>query len=184
MGLEKEVSSNVLITYMTTGVLLQKLIRRKCLKEYTHIIIDEIHERNQDLDFLLLIIRKFLFTNSSQTKVILMSATIDAKEFAEYFRRSHIPPIIHIEKPNQFSKQIYYTDQLPVVKLDSEFDIDKPGISESIWLLFTTLMQVFDKISDGDETSPANGSVLVFLPGLQDIEEANRRLCSENRYII
>lgn len=178
VGLEKEVSPNVLITYMTTGVLLQKLIRRKCLKEYTHIIVDEIHERNQELDFLLLIIRKFLFTNSLQTKVILMSATIDAKEFAEYFRGAHIAPIIHIERPNQFSTQIFYADQLQVVKVDSDFDYDRPRISESVWLLFTTLMQVFDKINEMEESS---GSVLVFLPGLQDIEEANRRLSAQNR---
>lgn len=50
-------------------MLLQKLIRAKCLREYTHIIIDEVHERNQELDFLLLIVRKFLFTNSPGTKV-------------------------------------------------------------------------------------------------------------------
>lgn len=50
-------------------MLLQKLIRAKSLREYTHIIIDEVHERNQDLDFLLLIVRKFLFTNSPGTKV-------------------------------------------------------------------------------------------------------------------
>lgn len=54
---------------MTTGILLQKLIKQKNLREYTHIIIDEVHERTQDMDFLLILIRKFLFLNSPQTKV-------------------------------------------------------------------------------------------------------------------
>lgn len=71
MALEKKISENQIITYMTIGILLQKLIRKGSLREYTHIIIDEVHERNQELDFLLLVVRKFLFSergDSSGTK--------------------------------------------------------------------------------------------------------------------
>lgn len=60
---------DTILTYVTTGVLLQKIIKQKNLREYTHIIIDEVHERNQDMDFLLLVIRKFLFLNSPNIKV-------------------------------------------------------------------------------------------------------------------
>lgn len=60
----------MILTYMTTGVLLQKLISSKSLQQFTHIIIDEVHERNEDLDFLLLIVRRFLFTQSPRTKVM------------------------------------------------------------------------------------------------------------------
>lgn len=59
----------MILTYVTTGILLQKIIKAKSLHQFTHIIVDEIHERNQELDFLLLIIRRFLFTNSPRTKV-------------------------------------------------------------------------------------------------------------------
>ena len=31
-----------MITYMTTGILLQKLIREKSLNDYTHVILDEV----------------------------------------------------------------------------------------------------------------------------------------------
>lgn len=73
VGLEKDTSSNTFLTYVTTGVLLQKVIRAKNLHEYTHIILDEVHERNQDMDFLLLVIRKFLHTNSLNVKVGLFN---------------------------------------------------------------------------------------------------------------
>lgn len=41
------------ILFVTTGVLLQKLIHVKDMKQYTHIILDEIHDRDIDMDFLL-----------------------------------------------------------------------------------------------------------------------------------
>jgi ATP-dependent RNA helicase TDRD9 len=35
------------ITYCTTGVVLQKLIAAKSMSAYTHLIIDEVHERSE-----------------------------------------------------------------------------------------------------------------------------------------
>lgn len=39
---DRKVSEDTRITYMTTGVLMQKLIKEKSLGEYTHIILDEV----------------------------------------------------------------------------------------------------------------------------------------------
>lgn len=58
---------------------MQQLIKNKTLAPYTHIILDEVHERDQDMDFLLIIVRRLLITNSKHVKIILMSATIDTK---------------------------------------------------------------------------------------------------------
>lgn len=63
-------SPDTVLHYVTTGVLLQKLIAQKSLNEFTHIIIDEVHERDQHVDFLLLVVRKFLFLHPSSVKVI------------------------------------------------------------------------------------------------------------------
>lgn len=41
------------LLFVTTGVLLQKLIHAKEMKQYTHIILDEVHDRDIDMDFLL-----------------------------------------------------------------------------------------------------------------------------------
>ena len=40
---DRNVSEDTRITYMTTGVLLQKLIKNKSLGEYTHVILDEVY---------------------------------------------------------------------------------------------------------------------------------------------
>lgn len=43
MGLEKFASEHTRLIYMTTGVLLQKLVTAKTLMEYSHIFIDEVY---------------------------------------------------------------------------------------------------------------------------------------------
>lgn len=68
---------------MTTGVILQQLVNAKNMNMYTHIILDEVHERDQEMDFLLLVVKKFTRDPACRTKVILMSATIDTQKFAE-----------------------------------------------------------------------------------------------------
>lgn len=64
------------LTYCTTGVLLQKLIAAKNMDEYTHIILDEVHERAQDMDFLMLLVRKLQRTNSRNVKVSIDSKSV------------------------------------------------------------------------------------------------------------
>lgn len=39
---DKTISDDTRISYVTTGVLLQKLITAKSLNEYTHVILDEV----------------------------------------------------------------------------------------------------------------------------------------------
>lgn len=43
---------------------------------YTHIILDEVHERDMEMDFLMLIVRKLLRSNSRTVKVIFFFLTI------------------------------------------------------------------------------------------------------------
>lgn len=69
VGLNNKTSSDTRLTFCTTGVLLQKLISKKNMNDYTHVILDEVHERDQDTDFALLIVRKLLRTNSRGVKV-------------------------------------------------------------------------------------------------------------------
>lgn len=64
--------------YCTTGVLLERLVKSKSLASLTHIILDEVHERDKDMDFLFIIIRMLVAkSGSSNIRIVLMSATID-----------------------------------------------------------------------------------------------------------
>lgn len=50
----------------------------------THLILDEVHEREKITDFLLIAIKDAITFNPN-LKIILMSATLDSKLFSEYF---------------------------------------------------------------------------------------------------
>ncbi|XP_061770530.1 putative ATP-dependent RNA helicase DHX57 [Nerophis ophidion] len=90
--LESVRSSATRLLYCTTGVLLRRLEGDMDLQGVTHVIVDEVHERTEESDFLLLVL-KDLILNRPDLKVILMSATLNASLFSEYFYNC---PTIHI----------------------------------------------------------------------------------------
>ena len=86
------------LLFCTTGVLLRQLQNDSALNCLTHIVIDEVHERNLDTDVLLAVLKEELKKNK-KLKVVLMSATMDADRFAAYWGndtpRMHIPGFTH-----------------------------------------------------------------------------------------
>lgn len=79
------------INYCTTGILLMQLQREPdaILDRTSHIVIDEVHERDILIDFLLIILKKVvaqrIASGKKVPKIVLMSATMDADLFASYF---------------------------------------------------------------------------------------------------
>ena len=79
------------IKYCTTGILLQQLqhFPDEILNKTSHIVIDEVHERDILIDFLLILLKKALAQRlaggKSAPKIVLMSATMDTELFASYF---------------------------------------------------------------------------------------------------
>ncbi|KAI4357722.1 hypothetical protein L6164_001654 [Bauhinia variegata] len=80
------------ILFCTTGILLRRLLADRNLKGVTHVIVDEIHERGMNEDFLLTVL-KDLLPHRPELRLILMSATLDAELFSSYFDAA---PIIKI----------------------------------------------------------------------------------------
>ena len=80
------------INYCTTGILLQQLQHQPddVLDSISHLVIDEVHERDILIDFLLIILKKVMAHRIKLAKpvpkVVLMSATMDADLFASYFK--------------------------------------------------------------------------------------------------
>ncbi|KAL9074923.1 MAG: hypothetical protein Q9157_004219 [Trypethelium eluteriae] len=81
------------ITYCTTGILLAQLEGdgTAALDDLSHIILDEVHERDILIDFLMVVLKKNMTmrqqAGQSVPKVVLMSATIDTQLFSDYFPR-------------------------------------------------------------------------------------------------
>ena len=84
------------VTYCTTGILQQQLqhFPDDVMDNVSHLIIDEVHERDMLIDFLLILLKKNIMRRQalgkSNPRVVLMSATMDTELFASYFQ-SNVP---------------------------------------------------------------------------------------------
>ncbi|KAI3696242.1 hypothetical protein L1987_79253 [Smallanthus sonchifolius] len=72
------------LLFCTTGILLRRLLVDRNLKGVTHVIVDEIHERGMNEDFLFIVLKELL-PRRPDLRVVLMSATLDANLFSSYF---------------------------------------------------------------------------------------------------
>lgn len=73
------------LSFCTIGILLKRMLEGDPdLRDVTHVVVDEVHERSIDCDLLLLLLRDVLHRNK-RLRVILMSATAEAEVFAKYF---------------------------------------------------------------------------------------------------
>ncbi|XP_011502346.1 PREDICTED: probable ATP-dependent RNA helicase YTHDC2 [Ceratosolen solmsi marchali] len=106
--LESRVAPKTLLTYCTNGVLLRTLMGEdSALGVITHIIVDEVHERDRFCDFLLIALKDALIKYRS-LKVILMSANMDVSIFVKYFNNC---PVINIPE-KLYDVDIYYIDDI------------------------------------------------------------------------
>lgn len=81
------------IKFMTDGVLLAETKNDPNLQRYSILILDEAHERNLNIDFLLGYLKRLL-SKRDDLKLIITSATIDTNAFSRHFDNA---PIISIE---------------------------------------------------------------------------------------
>lgn len=128
--LESKGGKHSSLMFCTNGVLLRKLIgsasqtsqadtRWKSQStsnssgiDVTHIIVDEIHERDRYADFMLIILRDLL-PSRPDLRLILMSATLDAELFSKYFNGC---PIINVPGFTYPVQTYYLEDVLALVE--------------------------------------------------------------------
>lgn len=119
--LENKISSATRLTFCTTGILLRRLASEPLLECVTHIIVDEVHERSEESDFLLMILKRILPLRPD-LKVILMSATLNAKLFSDYFGNV---PVLDIPGRTFPVEQLFLEDILErcdfVMECDSQY---------------------------------------------------------------
>lgn len=76
------------ILFCTTGILLRRMSSgANGLDGVVHIVVDEVHERDLNTDFLLVLVSR-LVQLAPKLRVTLMSATLNAQLFADYFGRA------------------------------------------------------------------------------------------------
>ena len=103
------------ITFCTTGILLRRMQSAlafddiehgssRSLDDVTHVVVDEVHERDVDTDLLLVVLKRWMAHRKAKNKplkIILMSATIDSTLFQEYFHEENGQPVGIINVPGR-----------------------------------------------------------------------------------
>ncbi|KAH8835766.1 P-loop containing nucleoside triphosphate hydrolase protein [Flagelloscypha sp. PMI_526] len=116
----KPPQQNGSVSFCTVGIFLKKLQNQleghtNDLDNVTHIVVDEVHERDIDTDLLLVVLKRLMAHRKAQgkpLKVVLMSATIDPTLF-------HLPRVISIPGRSFPVTHNYLDDFLP--QLQSQF---------------------------------------------------------------
>lgn len=169
---EDATSTSTRIKYMTDGLLLREALLDPYLSRYAVIIVDEVHERTVHTDVLLGLLKnvqnaRSKFVNNDQNvekesaslwvlrrcqrrsplKLIIMSASLNAQIFSQYFGGAKA---VHIQG-RQFPVDVFYT-----------YDPQQCYFDASLTAIFQIHM----------EEGP--GDILVFLTGQEEIESLGK----------
>ena len=106
--LESKMSERTRLMFCTTGILLRRLEGKPDLNNVTHVIVDEVHERSEESDFLLMILRDTL-KRRPDLRVVLMSATVNADLFSSYFNNC---PVLEIPGRTFPVQQVKYQNDV------------------------------------------------------------------------
>uniref|UniRef100_A0A7C9ADX3 RNA helicase n=1 Tax=Opuntia streptacantha TaxID=393608 RepID=A0A7C9ADX3_OPUST len=192
--LEGMKGKNTHLLFCTSGILLRRLLSDRNLNGVTHVFVDEIHERGMNEDFLLIVL-KDLLPRRRDLRLILMSATLNAELFSNYFGGA---PMIHIPGFTYPVRAHFLEDVLEMTgyKLTSFNQLDDYG-QEKVWKTqkqlvprkkknqITTLVEEALKSSSFESYSPrARDSLSCWSPdsiGFNLIEAVLCHICRKER---
>lgn len=105
---DAQYDANCSLTFVTDGSLINWL-RDGSFARFGAIVVDEAHERNRNIDVILGFLRQNL-SRFPHLKLIIISATIDADFFREYFGGADHVHLLECEGAKQFGYAVLWPD--------------------------------------------------------------------------
>ncbi|KAJ3235566.1 DEAH-box ATP-dependent RNA helicase prp22, partial [Chytriomyces hyalinus] len=139
-----------IIHCVTYGILPSYANRDPHFKEYSIVMLDEVHEDSPDLHFLMGLLKNAQKFNPA-LKIVLMSAQVNSSKFTEYY---HPCQVIQVN-----GRSFPVTEEFVGIHTNQR----KTYITSAV----EAVMKIHDEKEVGD-----NPDVLVFLPRVADIQEA------------
>uniref|UniRef100_A0A915PAA4 RNA helicase n=1 Tax=Meloidogyne floridensis TaxID=298350 RepID=A0A915PAA4_9BILA len=146
------VSDRTILKYCTDGMLLREAMNNPLLEQYEVILLDEAHERTLATDILMGLIKE-ITKQRKDLKIVVMSATLDAGKFQNYFDNC---PLLSVPG-RTFPVEIFYTPE-------PERDYLEAAVRTVIQIHICEEVQ---------------GDILLFLTGQEEIEDACKRIRKE-----
>eukprot|EP00929_Paragymnodinium_shiwhaense_P043873 TRINITY_DN22530_c0_g2_i1.p1 TRINITY_DN22530_c0_g2~~TRINITY_DN22530_c0_g2_i1.p1 ORF type:complete len:1435 (+),score=380.84 TRINITY_DN22530_c0_g2_i1:69-4373(+) len=192
------------LLFCTNGILLRRLLGEPSNmfseQTCTHLVIDEVHERSVEIDLLLTLLHHML-PKRPKLRVVLMSATMDTQRLSAMFPGK--PPVVKMPGRTFPVEQLFaddVSDQLGIQGFGGSFGWkssaarspdagdDEGGETGSGGPRFLPSMD-FGKVAEvalaalrkqlrapTGAAVPDDGAVLIFVPGVGEIERVSREL--------
>lgn len=149
------------IKFLTEGMLLQELLRDPHLRQYSAVIVDEIHERSVDVDLLSGFLKQIMSGDKAgrggiPLKVAVMSATADVEKIQSFFT---------VEEAGKTKEPTY-------LKIPGRlYPVDIIHSPKPVADIQDELIKTITKIHT---EQPCPGDILAFLTGQEEIEAAHK----------
>lgn len=160
---DHQVPKGAKIKFLTEGTLLQELLRDPYLRQYSAVIVDEIHERSLDVDLLVGFLKQILIAGPKHRggvplKVVIMSATANVEVIKGFFEDAEV--LQHGQKG------------VDVLRIKGrQFPVEINHESRPVADLQDALLKRIFKIHTEE---PLPGDILAFLTGQEEIEVAQK----------
>jgi ATP-dependent RNA helicase DHX29 len=207
--LESKIASHTRLVYATVGIVLRMLESSRNLDDLTHLIIDEVHERSIETDFLLIILKSLMIRRPS-LKVILMSATVDANRFSQYLNNA---PIIDVPGRTFPVQRYFLEDAIELThyarsasSLDQQIADDDEDVEERKFqtdgdlqgysidtrnflkeyneyqIDYGLIIKLMEHLISDPTYATFSSAILVFLPGIAEIRELHDMLIGHSSF--
>lgn len=149
------------ITVFTDGLKLVKKLNERTHTQEEVLVIDEVHEWNENIELLVAHTKKLLAENKDM-KLVIMSATMDGHDLARYYGEATQAAPAVIEVPGRtFGVE---KAELPTATVEDRI------LHHAERLSGKKQLQI-DALERGEDIDPEPTDILVFLPGLGEIND-------------